>query len=270
MDNKNYYALILGVSSGFGKATAIELAKIGYNIYGVHLDMGGNKVKAEEFANELREEGVKVKFFNANAADDIKRTEIIETITEDFKSESEPNLRVLIHSLAFGAIKSFFDDNHENMVTKKQIEMTMDVMANSLLYWTQDLFKANLLAKNSRIFAMTSIGSRRAMEHYGAVSAAKAALEAYIRQIAVELAPYHVTANAIMAGLTDTPAAQKIPGFPGMLNHAKEHNPFNRNTLPEDVSKAIAMLVDEKFYWINGQTIAVDGGESIINFIEQA
>ncbi len=269
METKNYYALILGVSSGFGKATAFELAKKGYNIYGVHLDMGTNKKKAAEFAEQLRNEGAKVKFFNVNAADDSKRAEIIEYIQNDFKNEKEPKLRVLLHSLAFGAIRAFFSEDPNDMTTRKHIEMTMDVMANSLLYWTQDLFKEKLLAKNSRIFAMTSIGSERAMEHYGAVSAAKAALEAYIRQIAVELAPYHVTANAIMAGLTDTPAAQKIPGFDLMLAHAKQHNPFNRNTLPEDVSKAIALLVDENFYWINGQTIAVDGGEGIINFIEQ-
>ncbi len=269
MEHKNYYALILGVSSGFGKATAIELSKRGYNIYGVHLDMGSNKKKAEEFAEQLRINGVRVKFFNVNAADDAKRAEIIQYIQEDFSKEENPQLRVLLHSLAFGAIKAFFSEDPNEMTTRKHIEMTMDVMANSLLYWTQDLFKAKLLAENSRIFGMTSIGSQKAMEHYGAVSAAKAALEAYIRQIAVELAPYHVTANAIMAGLTDTPAAQKIPGFDHMLNHAKQHNPFNRNTLPEDVSKAIALLVDEDFYWINGQTIAVDGGESIINFIEQ-
>jgi enoyl-[acyl-carrier protein] reductase I len=53
-----------------------------------------------------------------------------------------------------------------------------------------------------------------------------------------------------------------------MLAHAKQHNPFNRNTVPEDVAQAISLLVDEKFYWITGQTLGVDGGESILNFIE--
>ena len=154
------------------------------------------------------------------------------------------------------------------MVDRKQIEMTMDVMANSLLYWTQDLFMDKLLAENSRIFAMTSIGSSRAMINYGAVSAAKAALEAYVRQIAVELAPYKITENAILAGLTDTPAARKIPGFDGMLEHAKDHNPFGRNTVPEDVAQAVAMLVDERFYWITGQVLGVDGGENILNFMK--
>ena len=268
MHNDNFFALILGVSSGFGKAAAIELAKMGYNIYGVHLDMGSSKKRVEEFAEQLKILGVKVKFFNCNAADDTKRKEIINQIKEDFKTEINPNLRVLLHSLAFGSIKPFFSTNIEEMTTKRQMEMTMDVMANSLLYWTQDLFVEKLLAENSRIFAMTSIGSRRSMLNYGAISAAKAAIEAIVRQIAVELAPYKITANSIRAGLTDTPAAKKIPGFSKMLQFAKEHNPFLRNTVPEDVAKAISLLVDEKFYWITGEVIGVDGGESILNFIE--
>lgn len=267
MSRRNLYALILGVSSGFGKEAAIELAKKGYNILGVHLDMGSAKLAVKQQAEELESFGVKAVFFNANAADDEKRIEIIQAIREHFSKEENPILRVLIHSLAFGAIKPFFAKDRDGMVNKKQIEMTMDVMANSLVYWVQDLFMEGLLAENSRIFALTSIGSSRSMLNYGAISAAKAAIEAYIRQIAVELAPYKITANAILAGLTDTPAARKIPGFEQMLAHAKEHNPFNRNTVPEDVAKTISMLVDENFYWITGQVLGVDGGENILNFM---
>ncbi len=268
MENRNYYALILGCSSGFGKQCSYNLAKQGYNILGVHLDVGSGKQKAEEQKKELEDMGSKVLFFNANAADDSKRKEILQQIKDHFKHEEEPILRVLIHSLAFGALGPFFDEDPGKMLKKRQIEMTIDVMANTLVYWAQDLFTEKLLAKNSRIFALTSIGSTRAMVNYGAVSAAKAAIETYIRQMAVELAPYQITANAILAGLTDTPAARKIPGFDNMLAHAKEHNPFNRNTLPEDVANAIAMLVDEKFYWITGQVIGVDGGENILNFMK--
>ncbi len=270
MTDRNLYALILGVSSGFGKETAIELAKNGYNIYGVHLDMGSNKEKAEELRKVIEALNVKARFFNVNAADDSKRAEVIDAIREEMANDPGIELRVVIHSLAFGAIGPFFDADKPKMLNKKQIEMTMDVMANSLVYWVQDLFRSNLLAENSRIFGLTSIGSERAMQNYGAVSAAKSALEAYIRQMAVELAPYKITANAIMAGLTDTPAARKIPGFGKMLDSAREHNPFNRNTVPTDVAKAISLLVDEKFYWITGAVIKVDGGESILNFIEQS
>ncbi len=266
--DRELYALILGVSSGFGLSCARELAKMGYNIYGAHLDMGSAKFKAEEYRQELESFGVKAIFFNANAADDGVRKEIVEEIQKDYNEVENHTLRVLIHSLAFGAIKPLFAETQEGSVSKKQIEMTMDVMANSLVYWTQDLFFNKLLAPNSRIFGLTSIGSTRAMNNYGAISAAKCALEAYIRQIAIELAPYQITANAILAGLTDTPASNKIPGFAKMLAHAKEHNPFNRNTVPDDVAKAVALLADENFYWITGQVLGVDGGESIMNFIE--
>ncbi len=267
MEQKNYYALILGVSSGFGKEAANELAHKGYNIIGVHFDLASAQKQIEEQIEGLKILGAKTLFFNANAADDNKRQEIIQGIKSYFATENNPKLRVLIHSLAFGAIKPFFAKSRDEMVNKKQIEMTMDVMANSLIYWTQDLFQEGLLAENSRIFAMSSIGSSRAMINYGAISAAKAAIESYIRQIAVELAPYRITANAILAGLTDTPAARKIPGFEKMLCHAKEHNPFKRNTVPLDVAKAISMLASEDFYWITGQVIGVDGGENILNFM---
>jgi enoyl-[acyl-carrier-protein] reductase (NADH) len=229
--------------------------------------MGVAKKEVEEFGNALRQLGVKVQFYNVNAADDEKRKEVLDSIKEHFAGEKSPTLRVLIHSLAFGSIRPLFAESRDKMAGRKQLEMTMDVMANSLIYWTQDLFLDGLLAQNSRIFALTSIGSSRSMINYGAVSAAKAAIEAYIRQVAVELAPYKITANAILAGLTDTPAARKIPGFYEMLAHAKQHNPFNRNTVPTDVAKAISMLADEDFYWITGQVIGVDGGENILNFM---
>lgn len=270
MPKKNYFALILGVSSGFGKATALELARKGYNIYGVHLDMGSKKREAEEFRQELESQGIYARFFNTNAASDKARAKIIDDIKEELDNREGDNiLRVFVHSIAFGTIKRFFHPERDQMVDRKGLEMTMDVMANSFIYWIQDLGYSDLLAENSRLFAMTSIGSERAMGYYGAVSGAKAALEAYVRQIAVELAPLKITCNAIMAGLTDTPAGAKIPGFQNMLDYVREHNPFRRNTVPEDVAQAVAMLTDEKFYWITGQTIPVDGGESILNFVEE-
>lgn len=264
IQKKNEYVLILGVSSGFGKAIATAFAKEGYDIYGVHLDMGSAKQKVEELRLELENIGVKATFFNANAADDDKRDEIIAHIT---KNAPEHKMRVLVHSMAFGALKPFIAEGDE-MMSKKQLIMTMDVMANSLVYWAQDTFMAKMFATNSKIFAMTSIGSTRVTVSYGAVSAAKAALESYIRQLAVELGPHKISANAILAGVTDTPAARKIPGFESMLKRTCDYNPFRQNTTPELVAQAILMFSNPEYYFINGQTLAVDGGENILNFAE--
>lgn len=110
---------------------------------------------------------------------------------------------------------------------------------------------------------MTSVGGSRVLNQYGAVSAAKAALESNCRQLAFELAPYGITVNAILAGVTETPALKKIPGYEKIIEMAKGKNPSRRLTRPEDVANALSLLVQKESYWITGNVIGVDGGEHI-------
>jgi len=255
---KGDWALILGASSGFGEATSLELARRGMNIVGVHLDRKGTMPNVERIVGEIKKAGCKALFHNVNAADEAQRKEVLDAVVPQIEGKK---VRVVLHSLAFGALKPFFGDD---VISKSQIEMTLDVMAHSLVYWTQDLHKRQLLGKGSRIFAMTSSGSERAWFSYGAVSAAKAALESHIRQIAVELAPAGVAANAIRAGVTDTPSARKIPGIENMMKLVLERNPSKRLTKPEDVARLIAALSEEGLEWTTGNVINCDGGEIIV------
>jgi len=141
------------------------------------------------------------------------------------------------------------------------------VMAHSLVYWTQGLITRKLMKKGGRIFAMTSSGGHSVIPYYGAVSAAKASLESHIRQLAMELGPLGITCNAVMAGVTDTPALRKIPNSSKMVEVAIAKNPSARLTTPEDVAKAIVLLADENAYWISGNVIGVDGGENVVSYI---
>jgi enoyl-[acyl-carrier-protein] reductase (NADH) len=142
--------------------------------------------------------------------------------------------------------------------------MTLDVMAHSLVYWSQEVVARNLMGEGGRIFAMTSAGGHRVWPTYGAVSASKAALESHIRQLAYELAPKKITANAIQAGVTLTPALEKIPGNEEIIKHATSVNPANRLTTTEDVAQAIAALSGEGTHFLTGNVIKVDGGEDLI------
>jgi enoyl-[acyl-carrier protein] reductase III len=253
------WALILGASSGFGAATARELARAGMHICGVHLDRRSTLPMAEAVVRDIESNGVQALFFNANAADPETRQTVVGALRE-----RDAKVRVLMHSLAFGTLRNYIEDDPAQEVTQKQMEMTLDVMAHSLVYWTQDLFHAGLFDQDARIFAMTSEGSTRVWKGYGPVSAAKAALEAHVRQLAVELAPYGIAANSIQAGVTNTPAQNRIPGAEEMLRHAAARNPGGRLTTPDDVARAIRALSQPGLGWITGNVIRVDGGEALV------
>ncbi|MDF1552009.1 MAG: SDR family oxidoreductase [Deferrisomatales bacterium] len=255
------WALILGASSGFGAATARALAARGMNIFGVHLDRKPNMPMVNDLVEELRATGVRVCYFNSNAADAENRRLVLDDMGEEMGDG--PKLRVFLHSLAFGTLKPYIGETGQ-VLTQAQMQMTLDVMAHSLVYWVQDLVQRRFFEANSRVFAMTSSGGHVVWPYYGAVSAAKAALESHIRQLALELAPKQITANGILAGVTDTPALRQIPGHDHMLEVARGRNPMGRLTQPGDVAGAIACFSQPECYWLNGSILRVDGGEDVV------
>jgi len=259
------WALVLGASSGFGAATSLALARAGLHIFGVHLDRKSTLPNAERLAADIKALGREAHFYNVNAADEEKRAEVASEMERILRERDElGQVRVMLHSLAFGTLKLFIADPMKEAVTKAQMDMTLDVMAHSLIYWAQELVGRGLMGRGGRIYAMTSAGGARVLPHYGPVSAAKAALESNIRQLAAELAPHGITANSIRAGVTDTPALQKIPGSDAIKESAGRRNPSGRLTTVEDVAKAIVVLSHPDTYWITGNVIGVDGGEEIV------
>jgi enoyl-[acyl-carrier protein] reductase III len=265
-EGREKWAMVLGASSGFGAATAKAWAKAGFGIIGVHLDLRGTRAMADAVRQEIESAGVPVVFHNVNAADEERRRQVIEATGALFEERraagADPFIAGFLHSLAFGATLSYVGtESDAKELSQKQLEMTVDVMAHSFIYWVRQLFHAGLITNGSRVYAMTSEGATRAVPTYGAVSAAKAALEAHTRQLALELATEGVTVNAIRAGVTDTPALRRIPGHEDLLAVASARNPSNRITTPEDVADALVALCSPLTHWITGNTIGVDGGE---------
>ena len=259
------WALIVGSSSGFGEATSLELARAGLNIFGVHFDRRTALPHVNEIQDRIRALGRDVLFFNTNAADAEKRAAVFAAMEERWRQAGDEHfVKVFLHSIAFGSLQPYLSEDHQKEVTQAQMEMTLDVMGSNLVYWVQELMRRNMMRQGSRIYAMTSAGGHSVIPTYGAVSAAKAVLESHIRQLAFELMPLGITANAIQAGVTITPGSSKIPGIEKLAEFARMRNPGGRLTTPEDVARAIAALMDDRTSWMTGNVIRVDGGEDIV------
>jgi NAD(P)-dependent dehydrogenase (short-subunit alcohol dehydrogenase family) len=256
------WCLVLGASSGFGAAASIAFAEAGLDVVGVHLDRRATLPNAEAVIEEVEARGRRARFFNANAASAEQRAEIVEQL-QGLMADG-PKLRVLLHSLAFGTLKPLVAQQTGDAVSPAQMAMTLEVMATSLVDWAEALVSSDLLELGGRVFAMTSEGGSRVIPSYGPVAVAKAALEAVIRQLALELAPLEITTNAICAGVAETPALAKIPGAKEMVEASRRRNPRGRLTTPEDVAGVLVALSMRECGWVTGNVIRVDGGEGIV------
>jgi NAD(P)-dependent dehydrogenase (short-subunit alcohol dehydrogenase family) len=260
----NHWALILGGSSGFGLATAKKLAHHGMNLFVVHRDRKGAMERIEKEFAEIRSQAPSFEALNVDALSPEGRAEALERCAHALGPSGK--IRLLMHSIAFGNLKPIAPPKTnpgQPLIEEEDMSRTIYSMGTSLLVWTQELFQRSLFDAEARVVALTSEGNQTAWKGYAAVSAAKTALEAIVRSIAVEFAPYGIRANAIQAGVTDTPALRLIPGSQEIKSCALARNPLGRLTLPSDVANFISLLCLDEASWVNGAIVRVDGGEQI-------
>lgn len=257
---KNYWALILGGSSGLGLGTAKKLAREGMNLCIVHRDRKERLPHIEEEFERLRENGITVVSFNADALKEHTRNETLETLQKFMRDTG--TVKVLVHSIAKGNLKPLHSAK-DVVLSNSDFHITLDAMAISLYDWTRALIDRNLFNKSARVLSFTSEGNTKAWQNYAAVSAAKATLEAITRNMAVEFAHLGITSNCIQAGAVVTPSFRAIPGSEKFASLALKKNPFKRLTTPEDIGNVVYLLCKDEAAWINGAIIKADGGESL-------
>ncbi|MEM1321440.1 MAG: SDR family oxidoreductase [Bacteroidota bacterium] len=289
--SKNYWAVILGSSSGMGQAAARKLARQGMNLCLLHRDRRQALPAIEAELEALRAYGVQVLAYNKDALKADKRSEVLQDLQTALGTEGR--VRLLLHAISKGNLKLMNPpsphrapfETHTDSATHTQLyqsleqlgqealptqapllgptdlQLTIEAMALSLYDWTRALFDAQLFAADARILGLSSEGSQRAWRSYAAVSAAKAALEAICRSIALEFAPYGLRCNIVQPGVTDTPSLRMIPGSEQLKLRSLLRNPFQRLTTPKDVADVIYLLCRDEAAWINGALIPVDGGE---------
>ncbi|QQL49466.1 SDR family oxidoreductase [Mucilaginibacter ginkgonis] len=256
---KGLWAIILGGSGGFGFASAEKLAAHGMNVAVVYREMAAaDKQVRQRFAHLAAKNNVEVLPFNINALTDDGRTAFMNQFSA---KAGYGNVKVLVHAIARGNLKSLTSAGDESTLTAEDIELTTYAMSNSLLDWANLLIGKKMFVENARIIGLTSEGSHKYWDGYAAVSMAKASLESLCTYMAVEYSKFKINTNVIQAGITDTFSLRKIPGHDQLIDMATKRNPYGRITQPQDVAKVVYLLCTDEANWINGSIIHVDGGE---------
>lgn len=247
LDLKGKIALITGGSRGIGRAIAIRLAEQGADVI---VNYVRHKRDAGDTAVAVEKLGRKCLLVKANVAnnDDVKR--MFATIVEEFG-----HLDILVSNAASGVLKPALE------LTERHWNWAMEINARALLTLVQQGLP--LMRRGSRVMAVSSLGSVRAIENYTTVGASKAALESLVRHLAVELGPQGINVNTISAGAVDTDALKHFLNRDEILNTAMARTPLGRLTTPQDVADIALFLCSDLSAMIQGQVITVDGGYAI-------
>jgi enoyl-[acyl-carrier protein] reductase III len=241
-------ALVTGSSRGIGKATAIRLAKEGYDIV---INYARSKTKAIETAAEIEALGRKALVVKANVGDVEKINYLFAEIKKEFG-----RLDVFVNNAASGVQRPLME------LEESHWDWTMNINSKALLFCAQEA--AKLMDQGGKIVSISSLGSIRYLENYTVVGVSKAALEALTRYLAVELADKNIIVNAVSGGVVDTEALKHFPNRDELLKEAQQKTPAGRMVEIDDMVNAIMFLLSDQSNMIRGQTIIVDGGVSLL------
>jgi enoyl-[acyl-carrier protein] reductase III len=235
--------LVTGGSRGIGKAIALRFASLGARRVAIGY-MRGDRA-AEETASELSALGAEPLLVRGNVASS--------RVAEEVAALGP--LDVLVHAAATGVIRPALETED------KHWDWTLSANARALLSLTRAAAPA--MPSGSAIVGISSLGSVRVLDNYTLVGASKAALEALVRYLAVELAPRGIRVNAVSAGVVETGALEYFPNKEEMLEMGAR-NPAGRLVTPEDVAACVTFLCSPDAEMVRGHTLVVDGGWSLL------
>ena len=264
MASKRNWALVLGASSGFGEAVSLALARTGRNIFGVHLDRKQTLPNVDRIKGEIEKAGTHAVFFNMNAADHERRAEALAEMATTLEADGNPHgIDVVLHSLAFGTLKPFLGDAPSDRIAPAQMEMTLDVMAHSLVYWAGP--RRGRAARRGRAHLRDDVRGRAphlalVRGRVGREGGARKPLPAARRRAR----PAEDRRERDSRGRHGHAGAPEDPGQRENDRALPSVHPAGRLTMPEDVGRVIAAMARPETVWMTGNVLGVDGAEDIV------
>jgi NAD(P)-dependent dehydrogenase (short-subunit alcohol dehydrogenase family) len=261
------WAVVLGTSSGVGAAVARAITARGeFDLFGMH--RGNHPETAERLGRHVAAAGARAEIVCGDAA-------TLESATANagrLREMAGPQcVRLLVHSLADASLGAFVR-GPGSPFHPRQFEKTFQTMAHSFVFWAQQLVAHDLLAPGASLVALTNPFVDQLCGGFGLVTAAKAALEVYVRHLALELGPLGVRVNAVKFGLVETVAVRRAfadEAWAQAVARVSAATPYGRIATAEEVAEFLTLLVRRESAWLNGATIDLTGGQvqSLLHYL---
>lgn len=244
---KGQVALITGGARGIGRATALKLARCGADIAVVYFNSSD---EADKVVKEIKSLGRRAIAIQANVADHASVKAMFEAFKKEFKQ-----LNILVSNAASGVLKPALK------MSTKHWRWCMETNALALNHLVTEA--RPLMPKGSSVIALSSLGAQRAIPNYAFIGASKAALEALVRSLSIELAEHGIRINTISAGVVDTDALKYFPNREHLLGEYESRSLAGRAMKPEDVADGVYLLCLPEAGLIMGQTVFLDAGYAV-------
>jgi len=255
------WALVLGASAGSGAAIARAVARDpGLHVFGLHRGHFPEEAKALE--DELRALGRRVVLHVGDAGD---ADGAVAGATMVREIAGPRSVALMVHALS-GASLGHFLSSDRKALHPRPFEKTFNYLAHYFVYWAQALHDHDLLAPGARLLGLTNLLHDSLLHNCGLIAAAKAALQMYVRHLALELGPLGHRVNLLKFGSIVTPALARMLGPEGVARleaSVREMIPAGRPCTFEDLGRIVSFLARDEGEWFNGATIDYTGGMTL-------
>jgi 2-hydroxycyclohexanecarboxyl-CoA dehydrogenase len=245
-------AIITGGTAGMGKAAALGFAKEGASV----VINGRNEEKLSKAADEIRSAGGTVTAVKG----DITRSDSVKAIVAA-ALEQYGRIDILFNYVGgdpdLAPLTPFIEQ------TEDFWDRMIDLNLKSTIIMSRAVLDSMIKQKYGKIINTAAIAGRVGGPRMAVYSAVKGGIIAFTKALALEVAPYRINVNCVSPGPIDTPGFNKI--FTGKTReHAADIVPLGRVGLPEEVASAVLYLASDDAAYITGQTLAVDGGATMV------
>lgn len=248
IDLSGKVAVITGGGRGIGRAISITLAKSGSDVI---INFLRNVQAADETKRAIESLGRRCELVKGNISEPETAKRIKEIVEAKFG-----RVDILILNAASGALRRFWE------MDIKHFRWTFEINVFGQINLVKELLP--LMSEGSKIVGISSIGADRAVQYYTYVGASKGALESALRHLAVELSSRKINVNIVRIGVVQTDALRFFPNRDELISESERRTPMGRLVSPYDVANVVLFLCSNLSDMIQGQTIVVDGGYSIL------